>query len=72
MDSKPSWDDDEWQAKDIAINYFETKGNLNDQHQNKEHWRWDNGPLHELPEEPSLSARGCHYRCPDFCNYFDM
>ncbi len=37
MDSKPGWDDVEQQAKDIAIDYFETKGNSNDRHQNKDH-----------------------------------
>ena len=36
-DSKPSWDDVEWQAKDIAIDYFETKGNSNDQHRSEGH-----------------------------------
>ena len=37
LDSKPNWDDIEWQAWDIAASYFETKGNSNDQHRNKEH-----------------------------------
>ncbi len=32
MDSKPGWDDVKWWAKDITINYFETKGNSNDWH----------------------------------------
>ena len=40
MDSKPGWDDVEQWAKDITINYFETKGNLNDQHQNKDRDEW--------------------------------
>ncbi len=30
-------------------------------------WRWDNGPLCDLPTELSLRARVCYYCCPDSC-----
>jgi len=33
--------------------------------------RWENGPICELPTETKLTARACHYLCPEICNEFD-
>jgi len=34
--------------------------------------RRDNGPISELPTETELTARACHYHCPEICYEFDM
>src|SRR5260221_5235474 len=34
--------------------------------------RRDNGPISELPTETKLTARACHYHCPEICYEFDM
>src|SRR5260370_25410541 len=36
------------------------------------HCRWENGPISEPPTETELTARACHYHCPEICYEFDM